>query len=235
MGGQYIDAMLARAIDRTLCAVCRRWSSALVCAHCVALHAPAAPRCSRCALRLTLAGMPCVECVRAAPPQSRTTCAADYAFPWDGLLRRFKFDAQVELAAPLASLLQRAIQSEPPPDLVVPVPLSRQRLAERGYNQAWLLAQRLARGLHLVSRADVLERWVDTPGQARLDRSARLANLRAAFGVDPARLPAIRGRTVAVVDDVMTTGATVAECARVLLAAGAVSVVVWAVARTPGD
>ena len=222
----------------TLCAVCRRWGGLRVCAACVASHADdSAARCPRCALRLpapSAPSAPCVECLRDAPPQTHTVCAVDYGFPWDTLLRRLKFEGQVDLARPLGRLLAQAIAAAatPDPDLVTAVPLSPTRLASRGYNQAWLIARQVA-ATRKRPIAHLLERHVDTPEQASLDRARRLANLRSAFGVPTAARPSLRGRRVALVDDVMTTGATVAECARALLSAGAAEVQVWAVARTP--
>jgi ComF family protein len=185
-------------------------------------------------LRLPAAAAPCVECLRDPPPQTRTTCAVDYGFPWDDLLRRLKFDGEVDLARPLGGLLSQAISraAARAPDVVTAVPLSPSRLASRGYNQAWLIARRVASaGKWPVGH--LLERPLDTPEQAALDRTRRLANLRSAFNVPASARPLLQGRCVALVDDVMTTGATVAECTRALLAAGAAALLVWAVARTP--
>lgn len=220
----------------TPCAVCRRWGGSLVCDPCLARHGdPAAPRCPRCASRLPPEMPQCPACRHDPPPQSRTVCAVDYAFPWDALLRRLKFGGQVELARPLGRMLAQAVDAAggPAPDVATVVPLAARRLASRGYNQAWLIAQQACRGRRLPLRHDLLVRLVDTPGQATLDRAQRLANLRDAFGVSAAARGGVAGRRIAIVDDVVTTGATVAECARALHAAGAADVVVWAVARTP--
>ena len=117
--------------------------------------------------------------------------------------------------------------------LLMPVPLADARLRERGYNQAALLAQRLARRLQLACAPQALRRTRDTGHQLALPREQRSANVRGAFAVAPRTAEALRGRRVALVDDVMTTGATLAEAARVLLAAGAAEVQAWVVARTP--
>jgi ComF family protein len=119
------------------------------------------------------------------------------------------------------------------PDLIVPVPLSPARLAERGYNQAWELARRLARSTGVPARADVLQRVLDTPHQADLNRAQRLLNPRGAFTVPTRRRAAVAGLRIALVDDVLTTGATAREAAQALLRAGAAAVDVWVVARTP--
>jgi ComF family protein len=119
------------------------------------------------------------------------------------------------------------------PALLLPVPLSTQRLRERGYNQAWELARRLARACAGCADAGLLLRLKDTPHQLAFPPEQRAGNVRSAFAVEPRRLGELRGRSVTVVDDVMTSGATVAEIARVLLQAGASEVAVWVFARTP--
>jgi len=119
------------------------------------------------------------------------------------------------------------------PTLLLPVPLSGERLRERGYNQAWALARGVGRALRCEPDARLLLRIKDTPHQLALAPAKRAGNVRAAFAVEPRRLAELRGRSVTVIDDVMTTGATVGEIARVLLQAGAAEVAVWVVARTP--
>lgn len=166
-------------------------------------------------------------------------CAVDYAFPWDRLIQAFKFQQRVDLAPLLAGLLADAVRSAgaPRPDVLLPVPLARQRRAERGYDQGWLLARRLPGLLggaaRLPARHDLLQRVLETPPQAGLDRAERQHNLRAAFWVPPAAQPAVQGRHLALLDDVMTTGATLREAAATLCRAGAASVRVWVLARTP--
>jgi ComF family protein len=116
---------------------------------------------------------------------------------------------------------------------VLPVPLSPARLRERGYNQAWELARRLAVQRGLPAKAQWLQRLRDTPHQVGLSRSERERNLRDAMWVPPEGQAGVAGQHVALVDDVMTTGMTAAAGARALKAAGAASVQVWVVARTP--
>ena len=221
------------------CEVCRRWGSAALCADCVGRYAAARPRCACCGISLGLATPRCGDCLRDAPPFSHTVCAADYGFPWDGLIGAFKFQGRPELAGLLAERLalavQQALQSEalPWPDLVLPVPLSPRRLVERGYDQAWELARRVARRLQLPTEARLLQRPIDTLQQSGLGRVARQRNLRTAFMADPTRRALLQGRRVALVDDVMTTGATVREASAVLLRAGAAAVDLWVLARTP--
>ena len=217
------------------CEVCRQWGTRALCADCVARYAAPVPRCLRCGLRLGLVTPACGNCLREPPPFERTVCVADYGFPWDRLIADFKFESRVELAGVLARRLQAALLNAAAASttLVLPVPLSAGRLAERGYNQAWELARRVAALAQLPARADLLLRPWDTAQQAELDRSARQSNLRAAFMVDPRQRAALQGQRVALVDDVMTSGATAREAAATLLRAGADAVEVWVIARTP--
>ncbi len=121
----------------------------------------------------------------------------------------------------------------PSPTLLLPIPLSDARLRERGYNQAWELARRLAREPGCTADARLLLRVRDTPHQLALPPEERAGNVHAAFAIEPARRAELAGREVTLVDDVMTTGATVAEAARTLLQGGAREVSVWVLARTP--
>jgi ComF family protein len=210
------------------CEVCRRWQDRRLCLDC----APPAdgPRCTGCGLRLAAAGLRCGTCLAEPLPFDACRCAVDYAAPWDRLLIAFKYHGRVDLADALAERLAAAVP-EATVDLVLPVPLARERLAERGYNQAWELARRVARAQRRPADATVLERALLRAPQAGLGRAERRRNLQGAFRV--ARPERIAGRRVALVDDVLTTGATAAEAALALRAAGAAAVEVWALARTP--
>jgi ComF family protein len=145
-------------------------------------------------------------------------------------IHAFKFGGRQALARPLAALLTEG-SGRPvlPPDVaaLVPVPLARARRRERGFNQAALLAERLGAALGVPVRARWLARVQATQPQTELGAAERRANVRGAFAADAA----VAGRHVIVVDDVLTTGATAAECARVLRAAGALRVGVLTVAR----
>lgn len=178
----------------------------------------------------------CVACLGKPADWRQVVCAEDYAFPWNHLVAEFKFRGDAALADLLAERLSAALQGAPQGwevDLVLPIPLSPRRLQERGFNQAWELSRRLARRFGLSAQADLLQRPVDTAHQADLSLQDRARNLQGAFMVAPARRREVPGRRVALVDDVMTTGATFCEAARALRLAGAASVDVWAVTRTP--
>jgi len=228
---------LTHARDRlpSLCAVCRGWGTQRVCALCVERFAPSHPRCRRCALKVPAGAGLCGACLTDPPPFARTLAAVDYGHPWDGLITQFKFHGALDLAPALTRRLLAAFEQSdmPTPTLLLPVPLSGERLRERGYNQAWALARGVGRALRCEPDARLLLRIKDTPHQLALAPAKRAGNVRAAFAVEPRRLAELRGRSVTVIDDVMTTGATVGEIARVLLQAGAAEIAVWVVARTP--
>lgn len=240
--GQYIEPMPlqrptgVRALLPTQCAVCRGWSRSRVCDGCVQRHAPPVPRCTVCAIATPAGTAVCGACLHTPPPYARSIAAVDYGFPWSDLVSAFKSRAALDLAPALAGLLAAAVQSAGDtlrPSLVLPVPLASERLAERGMNQAWELARRIAGPLGIETTPRVLRRLIDTAHLADLPRAQRAARIRGAFGIGPGQAHRLHGRRVALVDDVMTTGATAAEAARVLLSAGASEVHVWVLARTP--
>jgi ComF family protein len=220
-----------------LCVLCRDWCRGALCEPCRQRFAPLQARCSSCARTLPAALPRCGACVRQASAFQRCITGADYTAPWDELIAGFKFHHKTELAAPLGELMQRAVEHADTPRaaLLLPVPLSRERLRERGYNQAWELARRLARRLRVAARADVLQRGRDTPHQVGMSRVEREHNLRDAFWVEPAQRWRLQGAHVALIDDVLTTGATAHAAALALTRAGAARVDVWVVARTPLD
>jgi len=224
-----------------VCAICRSWHARGICADCVQRFAPRLPRCAGCACPTPVPVARCGRCLALASAFTRCIAAADYVAPWDRLITAYKFQRQVELAAALAPLIEQAVRAEvadvePMPALLLPVPLSRQRLRERGYNQSWELARRLARRLRIDATPRLLQRGRDTAHQIGMTRQERERNLRDAFWVEPARRAALAGRHVALVDDVLTTGATAHAAALALVRAGAARVDVWVVARTPlGD
>ncbi len=217
------------------CAVCHDWGCQRVCALCVARFAPVLPRCERCAIELPAGTGLCGACLTDPPPFERALAGVDYAHPWDGLVTQFKFHSALDLAPALAQRLLDTFRrgSDPAPALLLPIPLSAERLRERGYNQAWELTRRLASALNCRADANLLLRVKNTPHQLALAPDQRAGNVRGAFAVEPRRRAELAGVTITLVDDVMTTGATASEAARVLLQAGAAQVQVWVVARTP--
>ncbi|MBK6615633.1 ComF family protein [Ottowia sp.] len=214
------------------CLICRAWPAQPVCRACAARFAPPGTRCESCALPVPAGVARCGACLREPPPLDLCLAAVPYQWPWTGCIARLKFHQDAGLAAPLADLLTRApgvADALALADLVLPMPLSPERLAERGYNPSVLLARRLAPAR---CRIDLLVRTRHTPPQRGLARADRLRNVRGAFSVDPLRAHELHERRVALVDDVMTTGASLHEAARALRDAGARHVVALAFART---
>lgn len=176
-----------------------------------------------------------------APPLAQCFAAVDYAYPWDGLIARFKFRSEPGWASPFAQQMLRVplvIPMFQGVDLVVPVPLTAQRLGERGYNQAWELVKALrglAPGKTGCTLATALVRLGETPDQHSLGREARLHNLRGVFAAHPSHTHRLVGRHVLLVDDVTTTCATLHTAAQALLHAGADRVSALVFARTPAS
>lgn len=183
---------------------------------------------------MPLADEVCGRCLKRPPPVERTHAAFRYGFPLDRLLPRFKFHRDLAAGRELAGWMRQALRDADRPDALIAVPLHVRRLRQRGYNQALELARPLAHAFELPILSDALRRVRDTAPQAGLGALARRRNPRGAFAVGRdlhhrARLPA----HVALVDDVMTTGATLYECAKVLQRAGVARVDVWVMARVP--
>jgi ComF family protein len=171
----------------------------------------------------------CGECLSRKPHFDTTAVAFDYDFPFDRLLQAYKFNARLSLTDLFADNLARRIthMTLPHPDIVVPMPLAKKRLAERGFNQSALLARAVSQKLNVRFGAAGLLRVRETPPQAGLSREARLKNVKGAFDC----AADLQGKTVALVDDVMTTGTTMSEAARALKKRGAARVEAWALAR----
>jgi ComF family protein len=188
--------------------------------------------CPRCALPLQTPAPLCGECLQREPPFQNALAPFVYAHPLDHLMMRFKFGRSLAAGRVLSELWLDALRTTlpPRPGALIPVPLHPSRLRERGYNQALELARPLARTLAIPMRADLLVRQRATAAQTDLDGAARRRNLRGAFSiVENAALPA----HVALVDDVMTTGTTLRECAKTLRRGGVERVDVWVLARAP--
>ncbi len=185
--------------------------------------------CPRCAEPLPVDGL-CSHCLQRPPPTTHCRALWLYAAPTDLLLRNCKYQQRPELAAQLVIAAGTGCRQWPRPDLLAPIPLHRQRLQQRGYNQAQLACEALARAAQLPWQT-LLQRHQATLPQAGLTAAQRRRNLRRAFST----CGDVRGLHIALVDDVMTTGSTLFAAARVLLAAGAAQVDGWVLARTPAD
>lgn len=194
----------------------------------------AAPRCPICATPLAAPASACGACLRHPPAYDATHAAWRYGYPLDTLIRLLKFGHGPALGRfASADFLAGGMLADAPTDgtIILPTPLSRQRLRERGFNQALELARGLARRLCLPLDAASLIRARDTPPQSLLPWRARKKNVRHAF----ACTTDFSGQAVIVVDDVMTTGATLDAIARTLKDHGATHVTNWVAARAVKD
>lgn len=186
--------------------------------------------CPRCAAALPRGGV-CGACLRRPPAWDAAVAAFRYAFPVDRLIRRLKYDGRLEHGRLLGRLLGRAVRHRPTPDLVLPVPLHVSRWRERGFNQAAEIARSLTRASSLALADGLCLRVRATPPLWRMGPGARHRLLAGAFEL---RRPLPAGARVAIVDDVLTSGATAGALARSLRRAGAGWIEVWAVARAEG-
>jgi ComF family protein len=191
------------------------------------------PACPRCGVELgpDVGSRLCTRCQVSPPPYARCASAYGYGGALRDAIARFKYEGAVHFAPRLAGL--GAASFAPLAEgahAALPVPLHLSRLRRRGYNQSLLLALGLARPHRVRVLRDCLRRDRDTPPQVDLEASSRRENVRGAFSVR--RPDLVQGRAVVLVDDVLTTGATVSECASALLASGASQVRVFTLART---
>lgn len=210
------------------CLLCGAGSrSGLLCPGCFA-DLPKLPetRCPQCALP-TAHGEICGACLRHPPAFTQGESVYRYAHPLDHLVHALKYRGEIAIARFFAERLAERLGTGPRPDVIIPMPLHPNRLRERGFNQAALIGEHLGRLLSLTMRVNVCRRIRDTPPQVDLPVDARRKNLRAAFACDSD----LAGRKVALLDDVMTTGASLDELAREVRRAGAAEVLAWTVAR----
>lgn len=227
------------------CVVCHAWmSSGALCELCVSGFVPLTPPfCSRCGVPTTAYDPLCVPCSGGAEPSFDWSLAmGQYAGTLREAIHHLKYNGKTALAEPLGTRLARSLDASPSPllidpssgeprriDLVIPIPLHAARLRQRGFNQAELIAGYVAKERNWQLDATNLRRVKRTRSQTALRIAERAANIRGAFAVrDPSRLT---GRSVLLVDDVVTTTATTTEAARVLRDAGATRICVAALAR----
>lgn len=202
----------------------------LLCAACTQ-QLPRLPgsRCAVCAV--PVAGAVCGACLAHPPHYDEVTAVFSYVHPLDALVQAFKYGGNLALATLLGDALGQtaAALAAPRPDLIIPMPLTAQRLRERGFNQALELARRVSAATGIPVAAGICRKVVETRPQAALPWRERAKNVRGAYVCDAD----LQGRKVAVIDDVMTTGATLNELAKNLKHAGAARVSGWVVARAP--
>ena len=228
-----VAAIARRALPQR-CELCvARTGDALLCAACAASLPRIAAPCPVCALP-SVGSAVCGGCLTRRPPFAATLAPFAYAFPTDRLLQRIKYGGRIALAEWAGAALAAAVgvslagrTERERPERIVALPLAAERQRERGFNQAREISVHVARGTGLPLAAPLV-RISAGPPQATLPWAERRRNVRGAFAVQSN----VRGARIALVDDVMTTGATLAEAARTLINAGAERVECWVVART---
>jgi len=201
-----------------------------ICVACAAELPRIAEYCLRCALPLPTRGL-CGRCQIQPPPYSRCISPLVYGAPISRLIAHFKYSGKLAYGRLLSGELLRRLRLEASldADLLMPVPLHWRRRWARGFNQAEIIGDELSRALHLPLQTRWLTRVRPTPPQQSLSANERRKNLRSAFVLRASVL----GLRIALIDDVVTTGATVSEISQLLLNAGARSVQAWCLARTP--
>ena len=211
------------------CLLCGAACRSNLCRPCAAsLPRLAEERCRICATPLE-SGTTCGACLERKPHFDSVTAAHPFVFPIDALVRNYKYAGNLALAPLLANRIARVVCGHV--DAIVPMPLAPERLRERGFNQAHELARHVARALQLPVLPSACRKVTETPPQAALPWDERARNVRGAFVCDIE----LTGKRIAIVDDVMTTGATLNELSRNLKRAGAASVCGWVLARTLKD
>ncbi len=215
------------------CVLCRASAAdGAVCTACAATLPTVTAACPRCAAPFampTSAGTLCGRCLAHEPRFDGAVAAFLYAYPVDALVHAFKYGGNHAAGRFLAHALAVRAAAHEHADLIVPMPLAGGRLVERGFNQAAELARVAARATGVPMAVSACRRVVETPSLAHMPWDERAKTIRNAFVCDTD----VGGKTVAVVDDVMTTSATLNELARTLKRAGAARVVGWIAARTP--
>lgn len=231
---------IARSLPH-FCALCETTSLSGMCDSCLKRYfTHERPRCGLCAHLMTKNRneVHCGACLKRRPDFDRIITATDYIPPIDQLVQSLKFGSSLALAPLFARLLGETIRKSDPesaalPSMMAPVPLADQRLASRGFNQALEIAKPLSRQLGLPLVPQLIDRIRETPPQTVISLKERRKNIRGAFVINDAFRAKIQGKHIAMIDDVLTTGETMGEVARILKAAGAARVTGIVFARTP--
>ncbi len=195
--------------------------------------------CQQCGLQIESLSNFCGHCLHHPPLFERSIIPFAYEYPLNGLIHQFKYRRHLTcgklLGHMLAEHLKQCAQDDDAwhaPDLLIPAPMHWLKRWQRGFNQAEFLAQHVARELDIPLATRIVKRSHKTPAQKELTRAERQENLRKAFAISEKNRAHITGKRIAIIDDVVTTTATVRELSQLLIKAGATEVQVWALART---
>lgn len=234
----FIPTGFARWVP-SCCTACQHWPAYGLCNACYQLYRKSARRCYVCAIELPAdcCSALCGQCLNNTFAFDHTIAAVSYIEPWSKMIRDFKFNQHTVKTQTIARLMQLKIMSEqvPLPDFLIPIPNACNRIRERGYNQAWEITKFLGRLLQIPSIPDVLIRHKEEASQTQRSKKERMTALKNAFENNASQTSKIYEKHVALIDDVMTTGATVDSAAQILKKAGARQVSVWVFARTPQE
>lgn len=218
------------------CAVCHSWPSQPLCQQCVETFGQPRIRCKTCALPVMEGQAHCTGCLSKPPLLDAALAAVDYTYPWSQLVQEFKFKERIGWANSISSLMRNTPWVEPAlenADLIIPMPLSVERLNERGFNQVLELAKTLCGDTPQKINTLLLHRTQHTAPLSTMDRKQRQQSVQHAYSINHQHLHLLKGKKVVLLDDVMTTGASLQSAAKVLLDAGAAHITALVFARTP--
>lgn len=225
--------MFLSILPRQSCLLCASQDGGELglCKACIAdLPWHTASQCPQCSLSSN--GLTCGSCLNSPPHFDATQALFTYDFPMDGLLQHYKYKEMLHLANTFATLLHDKKIADTPStnkiDLIIPMPMHHARLKERGFNQALEIAKIISKNAQIQLDYSACQRTKLTPPQASLPLKERIKNIRGVFSCQQQ----LQGLNIALVDDVMTTGASLNELAKTLKQAGAVHVECWVIART---
>ena len=211
------------------CALCHEACVDILCQPCMqALPRQPSASCAVCAKQLPNKQTQCGDCFKKQPYFDYTQAIFRYQSPLKHLIHHAKYNEDLAILRKLAYLMAEQIHFESPPDIVLPVPLHSRRLISRGYNQSHQIAKIITRRHGLILKSDACVRIRDTPMQIKMKLKQRPRNVRNAFQLNAWQA---EWQHVVIVDDVMTTGSTVNEMARILKKQGVKKVGVWCCAR----
>ncbi len=222
----------------TACIACQRFQQSTICEKCLnLLKQSQTNRCHQCAASDQLIKQYCKSCQINSAHFDSTLCLDHYGGLLTDAMHRYKYQYQVALAHGFvdAWILIYGIEFHQTQsiDIILPIPMSNPKLHQRGFNQSWELCKCFSKKLRIKRHGSVLHRRHLESDQANANKIERLARLENVFSIDPSKIDWIRGKNIALVDDVMTTGTTCNTIAQVLKDFGAQSVHNWVILRTP--
>ncbi|QWD63058.1 ComF family protein [Polynucleobacter sp. MWH-UH25E] len=233
---------ISESVLPTACIVCQQYQSASICNQCLLmiyhnslLHYECCYQCGIPLLATEINQQHCNTCIAQAPSFDQTICLDCYDGPLQEALHQFKYQKRLAYAHGLSEVWNAALASEIDDrsiDYLLPVPLSQKKLLARGFNQSWELAKRIQCGSHIQKLPYALKRFHHVEHQAAKNYSARRHDIRQMFYIDTKDIKRLDGKSVAVFDDVMTSGATLNEIARTLKMIGVARVSNWVLLRT---